>query len=125
MGSAADVSLTNTFLFLNNDTFDVYNESFRLPSANIHLGSGTYYLTLLNGTSTNDGAVAWDFSNGPSIAYQTVLSLPGTTVQLSRSQSFQVFSVPEPSTWTLLRIGFAGLGFAGYGKAKGPALPAA
>ena len=26
--------------------------------------------------------------------------------------------VPEPSTWAMLLIGFAGLGFAGYRKAK-------
>jgi hypothetical protein len=29
-------------------------------------------------------------------------------------------SVPEPSTWAMLLIGFAGLGFAGYRKAKTP-----
>jgi hypothetical protein len=28
-------------------------------------------------------------------------------------------SVPEPSTWGMLLIGFAGLGFAGYRKTKG------
>ena len=27
-------------------------------------------------------------------------------------------AVPEPSTWAMLLIGFAGLGFAGYRKAK-------
>jgi hypothetical protein len=36
-------------------------------------------------------------------------------------------AVPEPSTWAMLLIGFAGLGFAGYRKARsaGTALPAA
>jgi hypothetical protein len=29
-------------------------------------------------------------------------------------------TVPEPSTWAMLLIGFAGLGFAGYRKAKTP-----
>jgi hypothetical protein len=32
----------------------------------------------------------------------------------------QTSSVPEPSTWAMLLIGFAGLGFAGYRKAKTP-----
>jgi PEP-CTERM motif-containing protein len=26
--------------------------------------------------------------------------------------------VPEPSTWAMMLLGFAGLGFAGYRKAK-------
>jgi hypothetical protein len=33
--------------------------------------------------------------------------------------------VPEPSTWAMLMLGFAGLGFAGYRKAKGAAAFAA
>jgi len=27
-------------------------------------------------------------------------------------------AVPEPSTWAMMSLGFAGLGFAGYRKAK-------
>ena len=27
--------------------------------------------------------------------------------------------VPEPSTWAMMLLGFAGLGYAGYRKAKG------
>jgi hypothetical protein len=36
-------------------------------------------------------------------------------------------AIPEPSTWALMLLGFAGLGFAGYRKARsgGTALPAA
>ena len=30
--------------------------------------------------------------------------------------------VPEPSTWAMMALGFAGLGFAGYRKAKGKGL---
>jgi len=33
--------------------------------------------------------------------------------------------VPEPSTWAMLMLGFAGLGFAGWRKAKRPALSVA
>jgi hypothetical protein len=35
-------------------------------------------------------------------------------------------SIPEPSTWGMMLLGFAGLGFAGYRKAKSgrAALPA-
>ena len=34
-------------------------------------------------------------------------------------------SVPEPSTWAMMMLGFAGLGFAGFRKAKGAAAFAA
>jgi PEP-CTERM motif len=34
-------------------------------------------------------------------------------------------SVPEPSTWAMMALGFAGLGFAGYRKAKRAAFAAA
>jgi hypothetical protein len=30
-------------------------------------------------------------------------------------------SVPEPSTWAMMVLGFAGLGFAGYRRARGRA----
>jgi hypothetical protein len=30
-------------------------------------------------------------------------------------------AVPEPSTWAMMVLGFAGLGFAGYRKAGKPA----
>ena len=36
----------------------------------------------------------------------------------SGSQTLSVTAVPEPSTWAMMLIGFASLGFAGYGQAK-------
>ena len=38
-----------------------------------------------------------------------------------RTIAFEVkgAGVPEPSTWAMLLLGFAGLGFAGYRKTKG------
>jgi PEP-CTERM motif len=29
-------------------------------------------------------------------------------------------AVPEPSTWAMLLLGFAGLGYAGFRRCKGP-----
>jgi hypothetical protein len=39
------------------------------------------------------------------------------------SQSFGASAVPEPSTWSMMLFGFAGLGFAWYRKAKNVHLP--
>jgi hypothetical protein len=35
---------------------------------------------------------------------------------------FEVAAVPEPSTWAMMILGFAGIGFAAYRKRKGAAL---
>jgi hypothetical protein len=32
----------------------------------------------------------------------------------------EVDAVPEPSTWGMMLVGFAGLGYAGYRRAKEP-----
>ena len=57
------------------------------------------------------------------------LSLKGSTINVQPNagsepwifvSEAQFFSsaVPEPSTWAMMLLGFAGLGFAGYRKAK-------
>jgi hypothetical protein len=39
--------------------------------------------------------------------------------------TFTVAAVPEPSTWAMLLIGFAGIGFVAYRQKSKPALMAA
>jgi PEP-CTERM motif-containing protein len=41
------------------------------------------------------------------------------------SLTVNVAAVPEPSTWAMMLLGFAGLGFAGYRKSRRPAASAA
>ena len=41
------------------------------------------------------------------------------------SFDFSAFVVPEPSTWAMLLMGFAGLGFVGYRRTRGAKPPAA
>ncbi len=42
------------------------------------------------------------------------ISLPGTPLSAFPPEITLVAGVPEPSTWAMMLIGFAGLGFAGY-----------
>jgi PEP-CTERM motif len=42
------------------------------------------------------------------------------TLRLAIDGNVTTLAVPEPSTWAMMLIGFAGLGFAGYRRARGP-----
>jgi hypothetical protein len=59
--------------------------------------------------------------SGPSLTGSTITVQPNAGSEpwifVSEAQFFS--TVPEPSTWAMMFIGFAGLGFAGYRKAKG------
>jgi PEP-CTERM motif len=98
--------------------------------------------TLLDGTGTsvNSGSLALEFDNcpfclHPPVPSQLTFILPvgqfelditssslghsnsGSTVSISYgifASSDAVAAVPEPSTWAMLLIGFAGLGFLTY-----------
>jgi PEP-CTERM motif len=53
-------------------------------------------------------------------AQKSPLGLPSITPDqalLNAADSLSVGAVPEPSTWAIMLIGFAGLGFAGYRRA--------
>jgi len=87
----------------------------------VSLGAGTYYLVLQNAVAVNAGApdgnpVYWDETDGLSSAYSSILnSLYNAATGASGSESFQIFGtsgveVPEPASWVLMLIGFAGLG---------------
>ena len=105
ISSGTSSSFTNTFLY-TNDRYDIYQSVFNISGA---VGSGTYYLTLGNGTSNNNHVFFWDENDGPSTAYQTDQT---STYQIP-SQSFQIFvtnSVPDAgSSVMLLGIGLTGL----------------
>ena len=50
------------------------------------------------------------------------LGFMGPNIDLTISDEFGIFviggAVPEPSTWAMMLLGFAGLGFAGYRRAR-------
>jgi hypothetical protein len=43
---------------------------------------------------------------------------PGATLDFSVSYNLSTTPVPEPATWAMMLIGFAGLGYAGYRRAR-------
>ena len=54
----------------------------------------------------------------------TDASLTPISVTIDATVTGDISGVPEPSTWAMMAIGFAGLGFAGYRKARdAPARP--
>jgi hypothetical protein len=83
--------------------------SFADPTGTI----ATDYSGLLAATYHNDGA--WGVALIP-----VGEGWPGN---LSATQQM-VVGVPEPSTWALILLGFAGLGFVGYRSRRAPSLPA-
>ena len=54
-----------------------------------------------------------DLTSDLNTAFGLTTSLP--TIQVTSD----VEGVPEPSTWAMMLLGFAGLGFAGYRRARG------
>jgi hypothetical protein len=54
---------------------------------------------------------------GPSV-YLGFTGGSGASWALQDVTNYSVSAVPEPSTWAMLLFGFAGLGFAGYRRAK-------
>jgi hypothetical protein len=98
--------------------FTVNSDSFL--TGDVTLAAGTYYLVLANAMGSSN--FAWDINNGPSTAYVNL------GVGAVASESFQitgVSAVPEPTTWAMLLLGFAGIGFMAYRRKSKPALIAA
>jgi hypothetical protein len=54
--------------------------------------------------------------------YQVTIKAPGptalSTIDLTTTPEGKIPFVPEPSTWTMMAIGFAGLGYAAYGRRR-------
>jgi hypothetical protein len=69
------------------------------------LGNGDYVDIYSNGGSAPNGAI-----------YGAVVWTPnGANYD---SSAGLIFAVPEPSTWAMMALGFAGLGFAGLGRSR-------
>jgi hypothetical protein len=88
-------------------------------------------LAAVSGQSTpipgGDSTIFGPQTDGRWVFTDTSLDITGITVSNGSSISSNSFeiaqittSVPEPATWAMMLLGFAGLGFAGYRRTKRP-----
>jgi hypothetical protein len=68
-----------------------------------------------SGDTEGQGGVA-DFGDPPMLNLDLPAGASVTTASVF--ENFTTPTVPEPSTWAMMLIGFAGLGFAGYRRAR-------
>jgi hypothetical protein len=124
VASGASSIFSTTSLGLGS-IFHINKENFDVGS--VTLNAGTYYFAVHSTSSaystylstgstssgaaeTPDGGLTWTgtYQTHPSIA----ISLDSTAL------SSAVSAVPEPSTWAMMLLGFAGVGFMGYRRRK-------
>lgn len=130
--ASSGTSLITNSTFLGSALFgggisrDVFKETFGIVPT-VTLASGSYYFALnvpitdvllTFGTEIGGGALispggAWHLYN------------PATTSFAVGLNGEQVAAVPEPSTWAMMLLGFAGVGFMAYRRKSKPALMAA
>jgi hypothetical protein len=60
----------------------------------------------------------WCPIQGFSLTEHAVLTLTPLAQLINRGQTEVKLAVPEPSTWAMMLLGFAGLGYAGFRKAR-------
>jgi hypothetical protein len=97
-----------TYVELNGYGYEVFNESFSIPS--LPLSAGTYWLELDNAQTYRSGLEFWEGSDGPSSAFQQGGGAIGP-------EYFEISGLtPEPSSFLLLGSGL--LGLAGLLKRK-------
>jgi hypothetical protein len=89
---ASGTSALSGMLTNFNDPQSTYLASFDLS---VPLSAGTYWLEIDSGTAPQAGDFWWDYSNGPSSAWEG-----GTSLQPNTSNSFEILGTPEPaSAW--------------------------
>jgi hypothetical protein len=101
---------------------DVYRESFGIAPT-VSLGSGEYYFALnvpvsdvllIFGTDLGGARIvpggAWQFDTFNDASRSFAVSLNGE----------QIRAIPEPSTWAMMILGFAGIGFMAYRRKSKP-----
>ena len=111
-----------------NPALSFYQEAFNVTS--VTLGPGTYYFAihdispifgefLAAGTQSSGDATSTDGGLTWNAGYTELAS-----IAVSLDSDALASAVPEPSTWAMMILGFAGIGFMAYRRTSKPALMA-
>jgi hypothetical protein len=109
LGSGTDVAPASSITLTSgvHQYYDTAKDWITIPD--ITLAAGTYWFTLSDAVSSNDGAVSWEYANNGPNAYSNLYG------QLGASETFQILgdssgsATPEPSSFLLLGTGLMGL----------------
>ena len=111
--ASGTASVTSSYILTNTSGFAVNTDTFAIAPTT--LASGTYALALYNAFDTTLSIypnINWDVNFGPSVGFVHTNFGPFESYQASNT--FQILGspvgVPEPATWSLMLIGFGGLG---------------
>lgn len=95
-------------------------------SAPLTLGPGTYAVVFGSGAFGADGYAGFNDGNTPVGSPNLFQTLYDDQWQAFDAPGVRIFveAVPEPTTWAMLLIGFAGLGFVAYRRKSAAAVTA-
>jgi hypothetical protein len=114
---------TDSFVF-----FSVFDSSNNVVAGDGFLPSDTTSVSIAGGTLKPGQAYTFEVLFSDRITgFDDVAGVPTTQFYDTRTDaafSTAAGAVPEPSTWAMLLIGFAGLGFAGYRSSRKLNVPA-
>jgi hypothetical protein len=124
-GGGATNTVYVTDLFVPGDNYNIYDNGGLIASTNV----ADCAADLPDGCSvggsfyTSDPNAAWHLSQFAHASFIAnvgdVITIQAITLPTGFSDSTVAISeAPEASTWAMMLLGFAGLGFAGYRKAK-------
>jgi hypothetical protein len=99
-----------------------------LATLPMNMGNGRITIDALSGTKL-EGGTTFNVSSNANHEFTLVSTVPLTEVDLSsptgggflRVRQFEISGaalIPEPSTWAMMILGFAGLGFLGYRQTR-------
>jgi hypothetical protein len=85
-----------------------------LNGASFVIGGITQFSNPAEANNVPDSVPGGTFNGAPFDLYYVEGNVSPSVLDVHLNRAFGVPPVPEPSTWAMLLIGFAGIGFAGY-----------
>jgi hypothetical protein len=109
-----------SFLWGSPDTYNQLTVNTNLQSKNFNVTPASLNFSVTNGDQTFSQYVQFVASAGEYISSISFHNNP--TTNSFEVANFQVTAVPEASTWAMLLLGFAGIGFTAYRRRSARAL---